>query len=238
MPGGHVSSGPEFGQARDDGGDRVDPRDPALPMSSQKPVRWKRSSSTRHEPATRVESNPTTSALMWKSGSGLKPRSLGVSAVVGDHAHARCAAASWCRRTTLGGPVVPDEERTTPPERRRGAGASIRSTGIGAADGVAASELDPASDAATGPRAGRRGPHGPRSRQRLRPLGPVVGRGRIQRRHPQAGGQGADEGRARSGSATTRPRWRPGSERPLAKHAPPALQNAEAQHGRSRASST
>ena len=49
------------------------------PMSSQKAVRWNRSSSTRLEPATSVDSRPTTSALMWKSGSGLKPRSSGPS---------------------------------------------------------------------------------------------------------------------------------------------------------------
>ena len=88
------------------------------PMRSQKPLRWNRSSRTRLEPATSVDSRPTTSALMWNSGSGLKPRSSGPSSRCDATPRAVCSSLSWPNRTTLGVPVVPDEDSTTPPRRR------------------------------------------------------------------------------------------------------------------------
>ncbi len=66
-------------------------------------------------PATSDASSPTTSALMWKSGSELKPRSVAES--WWWRATARAVWSSWrsVSRISLGVPVVPDVERTSPP---------------------------------------------------------------------------------------------------------------------------
>ncbi len=90
-----------------------------LAIRSQKPLRWNRSSRTRLDPATRADSRPTTSALMWKSGSGLNPRSSLSSWRCDATERAVWSSCTWLRRTTLGVPVVPDDERTTPPAPAR-----------------------------------------------------------------------------------------------------------------------
>ena len=89
------------------------------PMRSQKSLRWNRSSRTRQEPATSVDNNPTTSALMWNSGSGLKPRSSVPSSRCDATQRAVWSSFSSPNRTTLGAPVVPDEDRMTPPAPAR-----------------------------------------------------------------------------------------------------------------------
>ncbi len=68
MPGGTVSPGPGSASREMMAGTALIQVMRRSAMSSQKPVRWNRSSRTRDDPATSVESRPTTSALMWKSG--------------------------------------------------------------------------------------------------------------------------------------------------------------------------
>ena len=115
MPRGTVSSGPSVLRRDTMAGTALIQVIDRRPMRSQKSLRWNRSSRTRLEPATSVDSTPTTSALMWNSGSGLKPRSSGPSSRCDATFLAVWSSLSWPNRTTLGGPVVPDEDSTTPP---------------------------------------------------------------------------------------------------------------------------
>ena len=88
---------------------------PERPTRAQKSVRWKWSSRLIVAPACRVAMRPTTWALMWNRGRGLKPWSASVSPLWS--ATRAPAASSWrvVSRMTLGAPVVPEDAITTPP---------------------------------------------------------------------------------------------------------------------------
>ena len=83
--------------------------------TSQKPVRWKRSSSTMVPPETRGARRPTTSPLTWVRGRELNPRSAGPSSYA--RATARATWSSWAssRRMALRGPVDPELNSRQPP---------------------------------------------------------------------------------------------------------------------------
>ena len=121
-------------------------------------MRWKRSSSTRYEPATREDSSATTSALMWKSGSELKQRSSAVRSWCATTQRAVCRSLDCARRATLGGPGRPRRRehdaargggRCAPLGPRRGrrcqlvAARSSRSGGAGGGGRSASTTLRP-----------------------------------------------------------------------------------------------
>ena len=81
----------------------------------QNAVRWNRSSRTSEEPATSVDSSPTTSALMCQSGSGLNPRSERSRRLWSATSLATPSNCGVESVITFGAPVVPEEARTTPP---------------------------------------------------------------------------------------------------------------------------
>ena len=87
---------------------------------SQNPWRRNRRSTSSAAPACRLASRATTWALMWKSGSGLKPRSAGVSRLCRATARATCSSRSSVSSTALGAPVEPDVSSSTEPGCGRG----------------------------------------------------------------------------------------------------------------------
>ena len=209
-------------------------------MSAQKLVRWKRSSSTRDEPATSEESNATTSALMWKSGNGLKPRSSSVSWWWATTERAAWRSFAWPRRITFGRPVVPDEESTTPPVVPTSA-RPVRSAPRGDI-GRQFRELNPATRRVR--RCGTVGDDQVRTRfssaETAGRSGRRVGHGGVERGDPQAGGHRTRERRPHrtAGRRSTRPRSSPGVNGPLAKARSPCSREAKVRTPSSRAGST
>ena len=165
------------------------------PMRSQKPLRWKRSSRTRLEPATNADSKPTTSALMWNSGSGLKPRSSGPSSRCDATLAAVCSSLSWPNRTTLGVPVVPDDDRTTPPAPARCGAVAPGRVHVSVLEVLEAVELHPRRVDAGRGRPIRH--HHIHARARQGGCQATLAghrHGRVERRHPESGAHGTEEG--------------------------------------------
>ncbi len=109
------SSGPVFARTARIAGTALSHVIRRSARSSQNPVRRNRRSTTRVAPATRVASSPTTSALTWKSGSELNPRSSGVSRLCRATARATNSSCDSGSSTPFGVPVEPEVNSTTDP---------------------------------------------------------------------------------------------------------------------------
>ena len=183
MPRGTVSSGSSVLRRETMAGTALIHVIDRRPMRSQKPLRWNRSSRTRLEPATNADSSPTTSALMWNSGSGLKPRSSESELQVRRHAARRVEqlapgptgplwASPSCptrtarhpRRRHAGAPSLPAGSRARPP------GGSRRSSSI----------HSPSTPAGAGGPPARR-PRRCATRATARPPPPLDRHGRVER---------------------------------------------------------
>ena len=189
--------GPGIGQARDDGGHRIDPRDlaarPSVPRS------WCGGTGRRaraSNPATSVDRRPTTSALMWKSGSELNPRSFDVSRWCADHAAGRVQELLLGQGDHLGdaGRARRGQHRPArhapvplPPAAR---GRRCLPSARGRAD------VDPADvDARRGPPRSAKTMSAPtRAKGLQQATRPVRGCARVERRRPATGGHRAQEG--------------------------------------------
>ena len=168
-------------------------------MSAQKAVRWNRSSRTTVAPATSEASSPTTSALMWKSGSELKPRSVTESRWW--RAMARAVWSSWrsVSRISLGVPVVPDVDRTSPPSAGRGV------ADIPEVDGVPRVGAHPGAPSGRSASGRSKEPLRSTIQSVARPAGAGPVAQHDGRAHPAADGRQLASGAAGSSGAATRP---------------------------------